>query len=189
MVVRGSSLSPNVVSSRSSEWLGASGAPEHQIPSDLRLRVGPRLAGTVVPCYGEDDAEHPPDSFFSLPGLARTACRSRWRGHQNRGHRRHSLDCAGQRNGVRPRANPSFRCRFCCPGGGRYIDVAFGWQVPVYFTNPFDATEVFEFPPGTSQSQAHSAVAELLLARARERLGYVPPVTHMVAAVSSESAQ
>jgi hypothetical protein len=41
---------------------------------------------------------------------------------------------------------------------------------PVRFTNPFDASEVFEFPPGTSSTYAHDAVAELLLQRARERL-------------------
>ena len=42
--------------------------------------------------------------------------------------------------------------------------------LPVYFRNPFDATEVFEFPPGTSQAEARDAVADLLLKRARERL-------------------
>lgn len=40
----------------------------------------------------------------------------------------------------------------------------------VKFVNPFDATEVFEFPAGTSQGAAHDAVAELLLNRARTRL-------------------
>lgn len=43
-------------------------------------------------------------------------------------------------------------------------------SLPVYFRNPFDATEVFEFPPGTSQAEARDAVADLLLKRARERL-------------------
>jgi hypothetical protein len=43
-------------------------------------------------------------------------------------------------------------------------------QVSVKFVNPFDATEVFEFPPGTSEADAHQAVAELLLKRAHERL-------------------
>jgi hypothetical protein len=41
--------------------------------------------------------------------------------------------------------------------------------VPVRFTNPFDAGEVFEFPPGTSETQARDAVADLLLQRARDR--------------------
>jgi hypothetical protein len=40
---------------------------------------------------------------------------------------------------------------------------------PVRIRNAFDATEVFEFPPGTSESEAREAVAELLLSRARER--------------------
>ena len=37
------------------------------------------------------------------------------------------------------------------------------------FTNPFDPSEVFEFPAGTSETEAHDAVADLLLQRARER--------------------
>jgi len=40
---------------------------------------------------------------------------------------------------------------------------------PVQFTNPFDASEVFEFPPGTTETAAREAVAELLLQRARDR--------------------
>ncbi|PZN33651.1 MAG: hypothetical protein DIU71_04535 [Proteobacteria bacterium] len=40
---------------------------------------------------------------------------------------------------------------------------------PVLFTNPFDETEVFEFPPGTTQEQARQAVADFLLQRARDR--------------------
>jgi hypothetical protein len=44
-------------------------------------------------------------------------------------------------------------------------------DVQVKFVNPFDATEVFEFPPGTTQSEARDAVTELLLKRARDRLG------------------
>jgi hypothetical protein len=41
--------------------------------------------------------------------------------------------------------------------------------MPVRITNAFDATEVFEFPPGTPESEAREAVAELLLSRARDR--------------------
>lgn len=37
------------------------------------------------------------------------------------------------------------------------------------FRNPFDASEVFEFPPGTTQMEARHAVRETLLQRARER--------------------
>jgi hypothetical protein len=40
---------------------------------------------------------------------------------------------------------------------------------PVRITNAFDAREVFEFPSGTSESEAREAVVELLLSRARER--------------------
>jgi hypothetical protein len=37
-------------------------------------------------------------------------------------------------------------------------------------TNPFDASEVFEFPADTPESQARGAMAALLMQRARERL-------------------
>jgi hypothetical protein len=40
---------------------------------------------------------------------------------------------------------------------------------PVRFTNPFDAKEVFEFAPGTSEAEARDAVAEILMERAMER--------------------
>ena len=40
---------------------------------------------------------------------------------------------------------------------------------PVRIKSAFDATEVFEFPPGTTESEAREAVAELLLSRARDR--------------------
>jgi hypothetical protein len=40
---------------------------------------------------------------------------------------------------------------------------------PVKFANPFDRSEVFEFPAGTSPAEARRKVAELLLARAQER--------------------
>jgi hypothetical protein len=39
----------------------------------------------------------------------------------------------------------------------------------VHVTNPFDKTEVFEFPAETTESQAREAMAELLLQRARDR--------------------
>lgn len=39
----------------------------------------------------------------------------------------------------------------------------------VRFANPFDADEVFEFPAGTSEMEAHDAVAKILLDRALER--------------------
>jgi hypothetical protein len=42
-------------------------------------------------------------------------------------------------------------------------------DVPVRFQNPFDASEVFEFPAGTSRAEMRDAVAELLSQRARER--------------------
>jgi hypothetical protein len=42
-------------------------------------------------------------------------------------------------------------------------------QVPVRFANPFDHTEVFEYPPGTSETAAREAVVEVLMERARDR--------------------
>ena len=40
---------------------------------------------------------------------------------------------------------------------------------PVRIKNAFDATEVFEFPPGTTGSESREGVAELLLRRASDR--------------------
>jgi hypothetical protein len=40
---------------------------------------------------------------------------------------------------------------------------------PVRIKNAFDPTEVFEFPHGTTESEAREAVGELLLSRARDR--------------------
>jgi len=40
---------------------------------------------------------------------------------------------------------------------------------PMRFKNPFDRSEVFEFPPGTTPAAARQAVAELLMERARDR--------------------
>lgn len=40
---------------------------------------------------------------------------------------------------------------------------------PVRLANPFDASEVFEFPQGTKLAEARAAVAETLLERARAR--------------------
>jgi hypothetical protein len=46
--------------------------------------------------------------------------------------------------------------------------------LPVRVKNPFDAGEVFEFPPGTSEIAARDAVADLLLKRAMERRSQIP---------------
>lgn len=60
-------------------------------------------------------------------------------------------------------------------------------QVPaLFFANPFDRSEVFEFPPGTSESDARAAVAEFLIDRARGRVGQFQHVTR-VAEVRSAS--
>lgn len=44
---------------------------------------------------------------------------------------------------------------------------------PVLFANPFDEAEVFEFPPGTSESEARDAVADMLMKRAMERQAHL----------------
>jgi hypothetical protein len=43
-------------------------------------------------------------------------------------------------------------------------------SAPVRVKNPFDASETFEFPPGTSAAAARKSVANLLLERGRDRL-------------------
>jgi hypothetical protein len=49
------------------------------------------------------------------------------------------------------------------------LSTSFSKPVPVRLANPFDATEIFEFPPGTSLQHARETVAEFLLDRARDR--------------------
>jgi len=55
---------------------------------------------------------------------------------------------------------------------------------PTRFTNPFDSSEVFEFPPGTSEDAARKSVAEILLERARER---GPQITSVKRARATQS--
>jgi hypothetical protein len=45
---------------------------------------------------------------------------------------------------------------------------------PVVLVNPFDATEKFTFPPGTSKADARDQMATLLLQRATERRAHIP---------------
>jgi hypothetical protein len=55
-------------------------------------------------------------------------------------------------------------------------------QPAVQVTNPFDVTEVFEFPPGTSDAESREKVAQILLQRARERqsrLEHVKPAENL----------
>ena len=52
-------------------------------------------------------------------------------------------------------------------------------NLPTRFTNPFDASEVFEFPPGTTEDAARQTVADILLKRARERRTQLSTVKHV----------
>jgi hypothetical protein len=52
-------------------------------------------------------------------------------------------------------------------------------SAPTLFTNPFDASEVFEFPPGTTADAAQRSVAEMLLQRARDRGTQTVSVKHV----------
>jgi len=51
-------------------------------------------------------------------------------------------------------------------------------NLPTLFANPFDASEVFEFPPGTTEDAARESVAETLLQRARERRAQISKHAH-----------
>ena len=54
------------------------------------------------------------------------------------------------------------------------------------FANPFDKSEVFEFPPGTSEVEARDAVADLLLQRARDRVRSPPQQIRVAQPVSAQ---
>jgi hypothetical protein len=45
---------------------------------------------------------------------------------------------------------------------------------PVVLVNPFDKSETFTFPPGTSKADARDQMATLLLQRAVERRAHLP---------------
>jgi hypothetical protein len=47
--------------------------------------------------------------------------------------------------------------------------------------NPFDATEKFTFPPGTSKADARDQMASLLLQRATERGAHLPRARKLAA--------
>jgi hypothetical protein len=47
-------------------------------------------------------------------------------------------------------------------------------ETPVKIANPFDASEIFEFPSTMSESDARDAVADFLMQRARDRIGSTP---------------
>ncbi len=52
---------------------------------------------------------------------------------------------------------------------------------PVVLVNPFDASEKFTFPPGTSKADARDQMASLLLQRAVERRAHVPRARKLAA--------
>jgi hypothetical protein len=52
---------------------------------------------------------------------------------------------------------------------------------PVVLVNPFDATEKFTFPPGTSKADARDQMATLLLQRAMERRAHIPRARKLAA--------
>jgi hypothetical protein len=62
-------------------------------------------------------------------------------------------------------------------------------QPPVQFRNPFDRTEVFEFPPGTSADEARQSAAALLLQRARDRRGAEGAKSNRPSGTADERAQ
>ena len=49
---------------------------------------------------------------------------------------------------------------------------------PMRVKNPFDRTEEFEFPPGTSEAEAREAVTKLLMERAHDRLPLLAETSH-----------
>ena len=57
----------------------------------------------------------------------------------------------------------------------------------VRISNPFDATEVFEFPAGTSRDDGREQVAQILLQRARERQAQLRRIKPAVVGVRTAS--
>lgn len=55
------------------------------------------------------------------------------------------------------------------PLSGSASQTALSEDSPTRFANPFDASEIFEFPAGTTEDDARQSVARILFERARER--------------------
>jgi hypothetical protein len=58
---------------------------------------------------------------------------------------------------------------------------------PVVLVNPFDATEKFTFPPGTSKADARDQMATLLLQRAMDRRAHLPRARKLAAEPKARS--
>ena len=74
-----------------------------------------------------------------------------------------------------PLAAPTTSTTTQVPSGASTSDTGADPSAPVRFRNPFDATEIFEFPPGTSLQEARESVAAVLLERGRERQMHLRP--------------
>lgn len=74
---------------------------------------------------------------------------------------------------------PKLSINVALPGPPSQAQLSEVENSPTRFTNPFDASEVFEFPPGTPADEARESVAEVLLERARERRTQISTVKHV----------
>jgi hypothetical protein len=87
---------------------------------------------------------------------------------------------AGQHAGIAPQAEAaSLTVTDSLPDSPAQAGPPEAQNLPTRFANPFDASEVFEFPPGTTEDEARAAVADILLKRARERRTQLSSVKHV----------
>ncbi|MDB6046811.1 MAG: hypothetical protein JWM63_5362 [Gammaproteobacteria bacterium] len=80
-----------------------------------------------------------------------------------------ALGSAAHRAADRSSSPPAVTTRAPTSAAPAAPEPAGSQSLPVRFKNPFDASEIFEFPPGTSEGEARQSVAELLLQRAHDR--------------------
>lgn len=71
--------------------------------------------------------------------------------------------------GQPPHPSPDMAVARPVPSALRPASLNSPQQPTVRVVNPFDASEVFEFPAGTSKDESREKVAQILLQRARER--------------------
>jgi hypothetical protein len=71
--------------------------------------------------------------------------------------------------GTQLAGHPSPAVAATVPGVPRPVLISDAANQAVRIVNPFDATEVFEFPAGTSAADSREQVAQILLQRARQR--------------------
>jgi hypothetical protein len=145
-------------------------APSRPSAPGARERISPVLC-TPQPRFETDPTDHPrrwhQSSIVKMAAATIAyAAFAWWSAGQIAGQPRPAATAAARPTAVIPR--PALMTSVSKP--------------TVQVKNPFDATEVFQFPAGTSDAESHEKVAQILIQRARERQSqweHIKPVPNL----------